>query len=210
MKALSAAALLLAAAASLPACASSAETRAERPVPTWRATATEDDRRRIREWRTAFVEALREARAAGHGAAIDREGALLEPDAALPGAAIPAGDYACRTLKLGSRGEGNLDFVAYPAFRCRVAPGEDGLLHLVKLSGSQRPVGRLFTEHDRWMIFLGTLQLGDERNVLAYGRDEERNMAGRLERVGERRWRLLLPYPHFESLLDVIELVPAS
>ena len=182
--------------------------QAEEALPTWRETATEDDRRRLREWRDAFVEALEEARGSAHGAEIASEGTLLEPDAALSGAALPAGEYRCRTVKLGSQGGSPLNFIAYPAFRCRVAPGEDGLMHFTKLTGSQRPVGRLYPEHDRRQIFLGTLQLSDERQVLSYGRDRERNMAGVVERIGEARWRLLLPYPHFESTLDVIELVP--
>jgi hypothetical protein len=206
------AAALLLALALLPACAASgaAGERAARPIPTWRQVATEDDRRRIREWRDAWTEALGEARDAGHGAEIAAEGALLDPDAALPGALPPAGEYRCRTLKLGSRGEDGLQYVPYPAFRCQIAPGADGLLRFTKLSGSQRPVGRLFEEHERWLVFLGTLQLGDETRLLDYGDDRERNLAGRLERVGERRWRIVFPYPHFESTLDVIELVPAS
>lgn len=184
--------------------------RGERPPPTWRETATEDDRRRLREWRDAFVVALAEARGSGDAGEIDAEGALLEPDAALPGAALPAGDYRCRTIKLGSQGGSTLNYVAYPAFSCRVAAGRDELMTFTKLTGSQRPVGRLFPEHDRRQIFLGTMQLSDERQILSYGRDRERNLAGIVERVGERRWRILFPYPHFESTLDVLELVPAS
>ena len=198
----------------LPACASSGEAaaqrRAERPPPTWREVATEHDRERLREWRQAFAEALDEARGSGHAAEIAREGALLEPDAALPGARLPAGLYRCRTIKLGSRSESGLNFIAYPEYRCSATPGEDGLMHFTKLGGSQRPIGRIYSEHDRRQILLGTLQLSDERQVLSYGRDRERNMAGIVERVGERRWRILLPYPHFESILDVIELVPVS
>ncbi len=178
----------------------------ERPPPTWRETATEDDRRRLREWRSAFVEALAEARGSGDGGDIDAEGALLDPDAAQVGAALPAGDYRCRTIKLGSQGGSSLNYIAYPAFRCRVEPGEDGLMRFTKLTGSQRPVGRLFPERDGRTIFLGTMQLSDEREVLSYGRDRERNMAGIVERIGERRWRILFPYPHFESTLDVLEL----
>ena len=187
-----------------------ARTRGERRVRTWRQTATEDDRRRLREWRDAFVEGLREARSSGHGGEVTREGALLDPDAAIRGAALPAGDYTCRTLKLGSRSGGALDFIAYPAFRCRVSPGRDGAVQFAKLSGSQRPVGRLYPEHEHRQIFLGTMQLSDERQVLSYGRDTQRNMAGIVERVGARQWRILFPYPHFESTIDVIELVPAT
>ncbi|WP_152998778.1 DUF4893 domain-containing protein, partial [Sphingopyxis sp. H115] len=31
-----------------------------------------------------------------------------------------------------------------------------------------------------------------------------------VERIGDNRWRLVLPAPAYESLLDVIELVPAG
>jgi hypothetical protein len=173
----------------------------------WRSVATSADRARIREWRDAWLEALQRARAAGHGAEIDAEGALMDPDAALLGVAPPAGDYRCRVTKLGAQSEGLLDYVAYPAFRCRIGAGE-GTREFAKLTGSQRPVGRLFPDNDRRMVFLGTLQLGDEQGVLRYGHDEDRAMAGLLERVGERRWRLVFPYPHYESLVDVLELIP--
>jgi hypothetical protein len=76
------------------------------------------------------------------------------------------------------------------------------------LNGSQRPVGVLFPDHDRRLIFLGTLQLGDEAAAIRYGRDTERDLVGLVERIGPRRWRIGFPAPHFESLLDVIELVP--
>jgi hypothetical protein len=173
----------------------------------WRAIATDYDRERARKWRTAWVRALGEARTGGHSAEISGEGVLLEPDAALRAVAPPAGDYRCRVLKIGSRGQGGLDYVAYPQFDCRVGGGA-GAMDFVKLTGSQRPVGRLFPDSDRRMIFLGTLQLGDERGTLRYGHDRQRDMIGLLERVGERRWRLAFPYPAFESTLDVIELVP--
>jgi hypothetical protein len=35
-------------------------------------------------------------------------------------------------------------------------------------------------------------------------------MAGVVERIGERRWRLVLPYPAFESTIDIVELIPAD
>ena len=182
----------------------------EQAVPStgaWRTVATEADRERVREWRSAWLEALEKARAGGHGDAIAAEGVLLQPDAALVGVAPPAGDYRCRVVKIGAKGPGNLDYVAYPAFSCRIGAGE-GVRDLAKLTGSQRPIGRLFPENDSRMIFLGTLQLGDEEGTLRYGHDPERAMAGILERIDERRWRLVFPYPQFESIVDVIELVP--
>jgi hypothetical protein len=178
-------------------------------VAGWRSVATEHDRERVREWRDAWIEALDRARGAGHGAEIAREGPLLEPDAALPQPLPPLGDYDCRTIKVGGQGQSSLHYVAYPRFRCRISE-ENGVLTFTKLSGSQRPIGALFDDSDRRYVFLGTLQLGDETRALQYARDRERDMAGLLERIGERRWRLVFPYPHFESLLDVIELTPVS
>ena len=172
----------------------------------WRAAATEDDRRRVREWRDAWQAALDQARVE-HAAEIDREGALLEPDAALLRPLPPAGDYDCRTIKIGTPSQDLLTYVAYPAFRCRIRVEGDRVT-FTKLTGSQRPIGRLFADSERRMVFLGTMQLGDETRAYRYGIDRDRNLAGVLERVGERRWRLVFPYPHFESLLDVIELTP--
>jgi hypothetical protein len=180
---------------------------AERPTDAWRSLVTEDDRSRIRHWRDAWTEALAQAQPA-HAAEIAREGPLLVPDAALPEARLPAGDYRCRTIKLGAQGAGHAFFTAYEPRLCRIG-AEGARLHLTILDGPQRPIGILFPDAGRRMVFLGTLQLGDEALAYRYGRDRERDMVGLLERIGDRRWRLVLPRPHFESLLDVIELVPA-
>ena len=178
-------------------------------APDWRSVAMRPDLRRVREWREAFVQALGEARASGHEAAVAAEGVLLAPDAAMDGAAIPAGRYRCRTLKLGSAAGSALGFVAYPAFDCAVTV-QGAVATFAKINGSQRPVGRLYAGGVRRQIFLGTMMLGDEIRALGYGRDAGRDMAGAVERIGPRRWRLILPYPRFESTLDVVELIPAS
>ena len=175
----------------------------------WRRIATADDRVRLRNIRQAWLEALAKARAAGQGKAIAAQGVLFDPDRALIGAKPPAGDYRCRVFKLGGQRRGNRDFMAYPAFRCRIDP-EGGMLSFYKIGGSQRPVGLVFDDGRYRQIFLGTLSLGDEERPMDYGRDANRDMAGIVERIGPRRWRLVLPYPHFESLLDVVELVPTD
>ena len=178
------------------------------PTSEWRAAATGADRARLRDWRGAFVEALGKARAGGHGAAVAAEGILLDPDAALGGPPVPNGDYRCRVIKLGARQPGGLDYVAYPAFACRIQA--DGRLRgFAKLSGSQRPVGMIFPGDPMRDVFLGTLVLGDESRAMQYGRDPDRDLAGFVERIGPARWRMVLPRPAFESTLDVIELVPA-
>lgn len=172
----------------------------------WRRVATAGDRDRLRRWRDAWMTALPRARAADP-AGVAAQGALFQPDLALAGAA-PSGRYHCRVFKLGAAGSAMRDFTAYPAFDCRI-DDEGRVRSFYKQTGSQRPVGLLFADGDR-TVFLGTLLLGDERAPLQYGQDRDRDMAGVLERIGERRWRLVLPWPRFESLLDVIELVPAE
>ncbi len=178
------------------------------PTADWHSAATGADRARLRDWRATFVEALAKARAGGHGPAIAAEGKLLDPDAALPGPAIPQGDYRCRVTKLGAKQPGMLDYVAYPAFDCRVS-GTSRMQYFAKLSGSQRPVGMIFHGDSLRHIFLGTLVLGDESRAMQYGRDPDRDLAAFVERIGPARWRMLFPRPAFESTLDVIELVPA-
>lgn len=173
----------------------------------WRAVATGADRQKLREWRGAFVEGLSEARAAGHGEAIAREGALLDPDAALGGGSIPDGHYRCRVTKLGAKSPGMLPYIAYPAFACRVQ-AEHGLQGFAKLTGSQRPVGLIFPGDALRQVFLGTLILGDEMRAMQYGGDPDRDVAAFVERIGEKRWRMVIPRPAFESDTDVIELVP--
>jgi hypothetical protein len=174
----------------------------------WREVATPDDRERLMNWRSSFVAALNSARAAGHSAEIAREGALLEPDAALANPEIPDGIYRCRVIKLGAKAAGNLAYAAFPPAPCRVKP-ERNLHRMSKLAGSQRYLGLIFPDDAIRQVFLGTLVLEDERRALQYGQDEQRDVAGYVERVGPGRWRLIMPKPHFESELDVMELVPA-
>ena len=190
-------------------CACTPRVAAPPPHLGWREAATNDDRERLRQWRAAFAEALATAGRSGYGDAIAREGELLQPDAALGGAAIPNGEYRCRVIKVGARSEGLLDYIAYPYFRCRVKQSETAQ-SLTKLTGSQRMTGRILPGDSMRQVFLGTLVLGDETRALEYGSDRERDVAGYIERIGPRRWRLVMPRPHFESKLDVLELIPAA
>lgn len=170
----------------------------------WRATITDQDRKRLHDWRTAWQAALAKAR--GKAASqIDAEGPLLKPDAAIDGPQPPDGDYACRVIKLGARDPGGQDFAIYPGFHCRIADGR-----FKKLDGAQRPSGRLYPYDSARLLFLGTMALSDEQGSLHYGRDNDRNMVGVMERIAPRRWRLVLPTPRWESLLDVIELTPVD
>lgn len=175
----------------------------------WRSAATSFDRMRLRDWRKAFVEGLRKARAAGHAAEIAKEGRLLDPDAAIGDVPIPNGYYRCRMIKLGGKTPGLLDYIAYPAFNCEVK-AENGLQGFAKLTGSQRQVGIIFPHDDLRQVMLGTLVLGNERRAMQYGRDRDRDVAAFVEKIGPRQWRLVIPYPAFESTVNIVELVPAS
>ena len=86
----------------------------------------------------------------------------------------------------------------------RHAPEQNGAVP------SQRQVGSIFQGDSLREVFLGTLVLGDETRAFQYGRDTQRDIAGYVERIGPNRWRLIMPQPHFESQMDVMELVPAS
>lgn len=179
----------------------------------WRAVATQPDRVRLAGWRDAWIAALADAQRSPDAAALARDPALYDPDRVLDGPRPPAGDYRCRVVKLGAKGPANLHYVAYPWFTCRV--GDTGAdmeqpVTFEKIDGSQRQIGKLYAESAARAAFLGTLALGDERSAIAYGRDEGRNVAGWMERIGPARWRLVMPRPRFESVVDVMEIVPVA
>ncbi len=176
-------------------------------APSHLSVITERDRARLKDWRSTLLGAVADARTTD-GAAIDAGGVLFQPDAALDGPMPPAGEYSCSVTKLGSGHPGLLHFVAYPAFRCSVTGYPDGTAAFAKRTGSQRPVGTLYPADPLHAVFLGTLQLSDERAVLPYGRDADRDLVARVERIGPTRWRMIFPAPTYESITDVIDLVP--
>ena len=176
----------------------------------WRGIVTAGDRdryqRRDAAWRLALEQAERQP---GSGS-LRGLGDLIVEDAARPGVAPPEGDYRCRTIKLGSQGgEEGLGYVVYGWFACRVEATPGGL-KFSKLTGSQRPAGVLFPENDRQMILLGSMALASETAANSYGQRPDRDIVAVLERIGEARWRLVIPWPQNESNLDLIELVPAA
>ena len=182
----------------------------DQPLPTqWQSIATIEDRERLSDWRDAFQEALLDASASGYASEIAGAGTLLRPDSALGEPRPPAGIYQCRITKLGAQNNGLLSYVAYPSYRCRI-DDLGNTLRFTKLTGSQRPVGTIYPDNRLRMVFLGALELGDETRAHVYGRDASRDMIGAVERIGDNRWRIVFPRPRFESVTDVMELVPAG
>lgn len=175
----------------------------------WQSVASARDEERLSNITGAWAAGLSEARRR-FGTAIAQEGALLVQDAALARPAPTPGSYRCRMIALGSTKPGEPAFRRYNPFFCYIET-EASLLTIVKQTGSQRPAGRLWEDDnpDR-LIFLGSLALGSEDEVLAYGDDPSRDMAGIFERVGPFRWRLVIPWPQDGSKLQVFELTPVE
>ena len=169
---------------------------------------TNADRRRLKDWRDTWLDGLKQAQAGGFRAAIDREGKLLDPDAALDKPEAPDGTYRCRWIKLGRRvvwGKKNgLPFQAEAPVLCTIK-GD----HFAARGGTLRPTGTFWTYDAARLLFLGGVSVGDEAATIPYGRDPDRNAIGLFERVGDHRWRLVLPQPAWEATIDVIEITPA-
>jgi Domain of unknown function (DUF4893) len=182
---------------------------AVQPTGDWRKVATPADKSRLMRWRVTMVAALASADRDGEGEAITREGALLLPDAGLERPAIPAGNYECRSIKIGRKGSATKPVAVRPASPCTLSE-KGARMRLMVLSGNQRARGDIFPGNERRQIFLGSIALGDETRAMDYGRDGARDMAGSLERIGDNRWRLLLPEPGFDAQMEVIEITPAG
>ena len=200
MKAVAALAVLLALAPSMAA--------AGEPRGDWRQVVTAADRQRLRNWRTAWMTALADARGGADAATVAADPALFDPDAGLvDGAMPPPGDYRCRLIAIGAR-PGARALASGGWGRCHIADG-GAPRPLTGLDGIQRPAGLIYADSEHRAIFLGTAMFPDERRPATYAHAAGRDMAGVVERIGERRWRLALPYPRFGSALDLIELAPA-
>ena len=175
----------------------------------WRGVITAADRDRYQRRDAAWTLALQQAKRQPGSGDLASLGDLIDPGAARVSVTPPVGNYRCRTVKLGSQGgEQGLGYVVYGWFACRIEQTPAGL-KFSKLTGSQRPSGLLFPENDRHMLFLGSMALASEPAARSYGLRPDRDMVAVLERIGERRWRLAVPWPANESNLDLIELVPA-
>lgn len=175
-------------------------------ISNWRAVATKADRARLRNWREAWAIGIERARRTDP-ARIAAQGALFDADRVLAGAVPPSGKYRCSVFKLGAQGTAMAEFTSYPGFECTIE-NRGGVSQFYKNVGTQRITGTIFDGDAGRAVFLGTLQLGDEGRPMDYGRDAARDLAGLVDRIGERRWRIVLPYPQFESVVDVIELSP--
>ena len=162
---------------------------------------TKDDKARLDNFDATRAKAIAEARATGSRqdiAVLDK--VLAGEPLGLRDAGL-AGDWRCRTIKLGGM---EPQLVVYGWFKCGIF--EDGAgLWLDKTTGSQRTRGLFYDDGDTRMIYLGKLHYGYEKPGL-YGQDPTRDQVAYAFRVGPKRMRLEFPAPQYESLLDIMEL----
>ncbi len=173
----------------------------------WKIHATDDDQKRLYDWITALNAGVRGAVENGEGEKVDDPMGLFGINAPSGDSDIPAGLYSCAITKLGGAKDASLPFIAYPAFRCRVTV-EDGRTQFVKLTGSQRTTGWIYKASKRHSVYLGTSFYGYENKAISYGETKERDDAAVLHRIGKDRWRMIFPWPYYESVVDVMELTP--
>lgn len=158
------------------------------------------DRDRLRaldETRPEVIEAARQGGASIDVGVLNR---VLEGEAQAQSAAALAGDWQCRTLRLG----GLLPLTVHGWFRCRITDDPAGL-RLEKLGGSQRSSGILYDLGEARLGYAGAEAWGEEP-PRRYGEDAERDQVGYLIPLSPDRLRLELPAPRQESRLDILEL----
>jgi hypothetical protein len=173
----------------------------------WRAAAAGDDQAALDSLPARWTQALAEARRFGFARRIAGQGPLLDPAAALQRAAPSPGTYLCRVVRFGTPAPGLRPWLESAPGFCFVGV-VDNQLSLTIEAGPQRIGGYLWEERgDGGLVFLGAASprgtpLG------GYGDDPARDAAGRFERIGNFRYRLVLPGGG-EARLAVVELSPA-
>lgn len=183
------------------------ETPEEYDSNVWKKIATKADQSRLYQWIDALNAGQFGAVRAGEGEKVADPLGLFGINAVSGNSDIPEGLYNCAITKLGGPGGKRLPFIAYPAFKCRVKE-EGGRKHFTKMTGSQRTVGWIYPASKRHSIYLGTLFYGYEDKAVPYGQSKERDQAAVLQRIGKDRWRMVFPWPYYESVVDVMELTP--
>lgn len=181
------------------------------PVP-WQKIIRDDDRKRLAGLWGAWTRALNEADKAGERAGLTALGEIVVPDAARPAPLPVPGAYRCRVIKLGSLDDGSKRAPSPPLIVGDFVPCEiadrAGVMRFEIEHGVQRIAGTLYPDGER-QIFLGSLGLVGEAGIMDYGADSDRDQLGVLRPIGDRRWRLELPWPKWQSNLVVIEILPA-
>lgn len=168
----------------------------------WRAIASARDVAALDGLATRWESALAAARSSGFARRVASEGALLQPGSGLARAVPAPGTYRCRSLRLGLR-KWTESAQAY----CYVGIGAEQLSLATELRGLR--LGGYLWELERGgrLVFLGAAAGGKARP--AYGDDPAADWAGLVERIGDFRYRLVLPEREPGAGLTIVEMVAA-
>lgn len=176
--------------------------------PGWKGIISPQDDARLQSLGSTW-DAVRAQASVRSKSAWGKQGDLLA-DAALDHPAMPPGSYNCRLVSLGEKSRRGAAVRTFPPFFCYVrSEGGDGL-SFTKQTGTDLPGGWLHPDGDRRYVFLGAKQRKPGDNSLGYGADEDRDLAGVVERVAPFRWRLVVPWRDGKQGLDVYELTPVA
>ncbi len=173
----------------------------------WRDAATQTDAGRLDRWKIALEAGRAGAVNGGDADIIAHRSPLFETQVIPSKEGIPSGLYHCSITKLDGDAKGGLPYISYPRFKCRVTD-MGGRKHFTKLTGSQMTIGWIYPVNEEQSVYLGTMMYGYENALTPYGKTKERDQASVVHRIGKDRWRMVFPYPHYESVVDVMELTP--
>jgi hypothetical protein len=170
----------------------------------WRRAASARDAAAIDGLAERWEQALAASRSAGFAKRLAAEGALLVRGGGLARAAPAPGSYRCRSIRLGAR-----KWTASAQGFCYVGVEGGQLSFATELRGL-RLGGYLWElkSGDR-LVFLGSAVPAGAKSAAAYGDNPAGDAGGLVERIGEFRYRVVLPAAAPASGLTIVELVAA-
>lgn len=170
----------------------------------WRRVASARDSVALDGLAAGWDRALAASRAAGLARRVAGEGVLLMRGAGLARAAPAPGSYRCRYVRLGTR-----RWTASAHAYCYVGV-VDGQLSLATELRGLRLGGYLWEDKSgARLVFLGAAVPAGAKSAPAYGENPAADSAGIVERIGEFRYRLVLPEPAAGAGVTIVEMVAA-
>jgi hypothetical protein len=171
----------------------------------WREEASAFDAQRLSQLQESKDKGMQEA---SSGPDMGTINAVLGPHSNPISESEAAGNWRCRTIKLG----GMTPSKVYGWFNCRVSHRGGGL-YLEKLSGSDRVNGYLYPDQSGGLVLLGanTVKGEPERHYSGNGASvgapaTPDDAVGVMTSIGPGHARVEFPYPVQESTFDVLEM----
>jgi hypothetical protein len=177
-------------------------------VEAWREAATPAGVAAIDGLGVRWATALGDARRRGATRTIAAEAPLLDPAAALPRAAPAPGAYRCRLLRVAAPGARIRGLSVSRSAFCFVGVKDDQLSLTTEIAGHRLGGYLVETKTSSALIFLGATAGARGAAAVGYGEEAARDRAGRFERIGDFRYRLIVPAASAPELL-VFELIAA-